>query len=86
MKDQVSLRIRIAWGRRRVADNEPAPPLPTLTEPPVDGEFGHNSHTSFPYYYVYQTQEESLEKATLRNKDQPEAVPYHPADDRAKNK
>jgi len=69
----------MAWGRRRTAPGAPAPPLRPVPEP-VDGSFGHMAHNTFPFYFVYDTQEESLEKARERNQHLPQEVPFHPAD------
>lgn len=75
LNNHMSLRIRIAWGRRRAAENAPAPPLPdTEEEPDAFARYG------YPYLYVYTSREESLAQAASRARDKPLVVPFHPAD------
>lgn len=81
MKDKVSLRIRIAWGRRRAADGGPAPPLPPSPQP-LETDDSSPPYHPYPFYYVYNSQEESLQAAAERKKDLPLEVPSHPKDKR----
>lgn len=57
-KDQISFKLKLAWGRRRAAPGEPAPPLP---EVPVStsGKDGIQE-VPYPFLYVYNSKEESL--------------------------
>ncbi|CAG7854155.1 SubName: Full=Uncharacterized protein {ECO:0000313/EMBL:CCA67105.1} [Serendipita indica DSM 11827] len=58
---------RYAWGRRRAAENEPAPPLlsvPTPTPATTDAR----RIFRYPHFYIYKTREESLAAAALRNR------------------
>jgi hypothetical protein len=71
----MSLRIRIAFGRRRAAENESAPPLPVIEE---DAEA--SSRPKYPFFYVYNSQEQSLAQAAARNRDKPLVTPSHPTD------
>ena len=73
----MSLRLRIAWGRRRAAENESAPPLPVVEE-----DADASSRPKYPFFYVYNSQEESLAQAAARNRDKPLLELSHPADAR----
>jgi len=73
----MSLRIRLAWGRRRLSENESAPPLPVIEE---DAEA--SSRPKYPFFYVYNSQEESLAQAAARNRNKPLVAPSHPTDAR----
>lgn len=67
MKPKTWIRMRYAWGRRRAAENEPAPPLPSVPKPtPAEAEA--ESTLQYPHHYVYKTREESLAEAALRNR------------------
>lgn len=66
----------VAWGRRRAAPGEPAPPL-SAPSPRTRGDAEeeeehhlepHRAHIPYPNYYVYKTQEHSLRQAAYRNK------------------
>lgn len=72
MKDKALLRIRIAWGRRRAEPDCPAPPLPEA-ELSTEG-----SLAKYPFYYVYDTQEQTLNETKERNRDKPTTEPFHP--------
>jgi len=74
MDDQMSLRIRLAWGRRRESEKGPAPHLPT-----VEGDEEEYLRLKYPYLYVYNSREESLAEAALRARDKPVDTPFHPA-------
>jgi len=77
LKDQLAWRLRIAWGRRRAAEGEPVPPL---SSPKEDEEVF--SRPRYPYYQVYNTQEEALAQIAVRNRDKNLPAPFHPADTR----
>lgn len=53
-----------AWGRRRAAHDEPAPPLPLLAS---SAAIERDSMPPYPHYYAYKTQEEARSAAALRN-------------------
>jgi hypothetical protein len=70
---------RLAWGRRRAAPGEPAPPLPPKTAgPSIDEEFDDSLALPYPYFFIYDTREQSLKEAELRNKSQTFAPPPGP--------
>lgn len=79
--DKMSLRIRIAWGRRRAAEDQPAPSLPAQTE---DTE-AQQRHI-YPYMFVYNTKEEAYAQILHRTRDKPTVAPLHPADARERSK
>lgn len=67
MNPKMWYRMRYAWGRRRAAENEPAPPLlsvPTPTPATTDAR----RIFRYPHFYIYKTREESLAAAALRNR------------------
>lgn len=65
MSPKTWFRVSYAWGRRRAAENEPAPPLPQLaSSTTTEADSGH----PYPHYYVYATQQEALSAAALRNR------------------
>jgi hypothetical protein len=74
LKDQLTWRVRIAWGRRRAAEGEPAPPLSNVED---EETF---SRVRYPYYQVYNTQEEALAQTAIRNRGKDLPTPFHPAD------
>lgn len=59
------IRMRLAWGRRRAAPGEPAPPLPVPSSSPG----GPSSGTSYPFFYVYDTKEDALRQTKSRNRN-----------------
>jgi hypothetical protein len=75
LEDQMSMRIGLAWGRRREAENGSAPPLAT-----IDEDVDSSLRPKYPYFYIYDSQEESLAQAATRNRDKPMVAPSHPAD------
>ncbi|KAG8823120.1 hypothetical protein FRC17_009398, partial [Serendipita sp. 399] len=88
LENKMSLRIRLAWGRRRAGPGLPAPPLPELSttaSSSADAE-ETSGRRYFPYFFVYDTQEESQEQAAKRNRDKPKEVPFHPANRRVEEK
>ncbi|KAG8813304.1 hypothetical protein FRC18_002574, partial [Serendipita sp. 400] len=84
LENKMSLRIRLAWGRRRAEPGKPAPPLPEL--PPASDPEDTPGRRNFPYFFVYDTQEESKKQAAIRNQDKPKEVPFHPASTRTVKK
>ncbi|CAG8733878.1 2591_t:CDS:2, partial [Acaulospora colombiana] len=82
MKNKPSMRVRLAWGRRRAAEGEPAPPLPSLpaasTDPSDEEALAAALRPSYPYFFVYDSQEVSLEQAALRNQDKTVELPPLP--------
>jgi hypothetical protein len=78
LKDQLVWRIRLCWGRRRAAENMPAPPLPVVNE-----DADASLRTDYPYYQVHNTREESLAQTALRNQGKNLPPPSHPADTKA---
>lgn len=54
-----------AWGRRRVAPDEAAPPLPELQATPEDE---HEMVTPYSHFYVYNTPEEALAETERRSR------------------
>ena len=75
LKDQMSFRVRVAWGRRRAAENEPAPILPLIEEDPDE-----YPRPKYPYFYVYDTYQASTARAVERDRGKPQEAPPHPAD------
>ncbi|CCA67105.1 hypothetical protein PIIN_00939 [Serendipita indica DSM 11827] len=65
LKPKTWLRMCYAWGRRRAAENEPAPPLSPIAPSTIAGA---DPTLRYPHYYIYQTREESLCEAALRNR------------------
>lgn len=59
-KDQISFKLKIAWGRRRAAPGEPAPPLPDIPVTASNAEDEEIQEVPYPYLYVYNSKEESL--------------------------
>ncbi|KAG8823122.1 hypothetical protein FRC17_009400 [Serendipita sp. 399] len=74
MEHEMSLRIRLAWGRRRLGPGKPAPPLPTVQ---LD-DSNSPSRRYFPYFFVHDTKEESIRQTANRNRDKLKEVPFHP--------
>jgi len=70
------MRIRIAWGRRRAAEGEPAPVLQAVEQDPEA-----LSRPKYPYFRVYDSEEEALAQAALRNRDQPAVSPVRPIEE-----
>ncbi|KAG9040573.1 hypothetical protein FS842_002982 [Serendipita sp. 407] len=84
MKDEMSLRIRLAWGRKRSGPDKPAPPLPGLEIIPIPPPETEDSSTPlgrryFPYFFVHETQGDSKRHAATRNRDKLKEAPFHPA-------
>lgn len=52
---KVSIRMRLAWGRRRGDSGQPAPALEPI---PVDDS--ERPQVKYPHYEIYQTKEQSL--------------------------
>ncbi|PVG04486.1 S-adenosyl-L-methionine-dependent methyltransferase [Serendipita vermifera] len=75
MQPPLWMRMRLAWGRRRANIGEPAPPLPALqaAEPRQNATFA-----PYPHYYVYDTREESVAEATIRNSTKNLPIPPLP--------
>lgn len=72
MRYQASLRVRLAWGRRRSGPNAPAPPLPSpvVSAHATDGEENiSSSEIPYPFYYIFDSKEVAMEQAALRNRD-----------------
>lgn len=60
----MGFRFGIAWGHRRVGQGLPAPPLPELPPQPENYEQGA---TPYPLYENYDSREQALEAAAVRN-------------------
>ncbi|CAG7847886.1 SubName: Full=Uncharacterized protein {ECO:0000313/EMBL:CCA74809.1} [Serendipita indica DSM 11827] len=67
MVNKPSMRVRIAWGRRK-----PAEPLPVQSEE-ITGD-----SVVYPFYYVYDTEELALEQTAKRNKGKGGQLPPLP--------
>jgi len=68
MRNQASMRLRLAWGRRRSGSKAPAPPLPEIPAHAADRE--ESSLTiPYPFYSVFDSKEVAMEQAALRNRD-----------------
>ncbi|PVG02071.1 S-adenosyl-L-methionine-dependent methyltransferase [Serendipita vermifera] len=82
MKNKPSMRVRLAWGRRRAGEGEPAPPLPPLlavsNDPSDEEALAAALRPPYPYFFVYDSQEISQEQAALRNKDKTVELPPIP--------
>lgn len=82
MKQPIQGRFRLAWGRRRAAPNQPAPPLPallTITAEDAEGSTSSSPPNLYPLYYVYDTKGQSLAEAELRNRNKDFIPPHLPA-------
>lgn len=71
------MRVRLAWGRRRAAPNEPAPSLFSMP-PGSEREDESFMVDPYPYYYVYDSKEQALEQAALRNREKQGGLPPLP--------
>lgn len=72
MRYQASVRVRLAWGRRRSGPNAPALPLPSpvVLAHATDGEENISSlEIPYPFYYVFDSKEVAMEQAALRKRD-----------------
>lgn len=78
MNHQASMRVRLAWGRRRSEPGASAPPLPSLsTATQSNGE--EDSFTPYPFYYLYDTKTAAVEQAALRNGNKTGDLPPIPS-------
>lgn len=58
------VRFILAWGRRRAAPDQPAPPLPK----PESTEDDDDTVIPYPHFYIYNTPEEALAEVEIRSK------------------
>ncbi|PVG02066.1 S-adenosyl-L-methionine-dependent methyltransferase [Serendipita vermifera] len=83
MKTKSLWRLRLAFGRRKALDGGPAPPLPRLKTHHVQSDeqaIGSKSHRSFPFYFVYDSQQAALDQATMRKETKPPSLPPLPGE------
>lgn len=71
MKFKMLHRMRVAWGRRRAGENQPAPVLLPLPENLQDDPEGGPMDVKYPLLHVYNTEKECLdardERASIIN-------------------
>lgn len=83
MEQPIQGRFRLAWGRRRAAPGQPAPPLPSPPLTPEDADDPESLSLSrlkpYPLYFVYDTKEQALAEAALRNRTKDFIPPRLPA-------
>lgn len=77
MKNSPSMRVRLAWGRKRADGEERAPPLPPLPVSDVAIEV-ESSVAPYPFLYIYDSPEVSIQHKTLRNRDKTVSLPPIP--------
>jgi hypothetical protein len=76
MRNSPSLRVRLAWGRKRADGEERAPPLTPLPTKPGEAE---SDLTPYPFLYIYDTPERATEQKLLRNRDKDVSLPPLPS-------
>jgi hypothetical protein len=76
MRNSPSLRVRLAWGRKRADGEERAPPLTPL--PTIPGE-AEADLTPYPFLYIYDTPERAMEQKLLRNHGKDVSLPPLPS-------
>jgi hypothetical protein len=82
MKTKPVFHVRLVWGRRRASNGGPAPPLPALSATQTgqqDGVLSAES-VSYPYFFVYHSEKESLEQPSRRNRDSRVEMPPLPTE------
>ena len=79
MKNSPSMRVRLAWGRRRAAGEERAPPLPQLSSAAeLAGDEADSETTPYPFLYIYDSPAIAMEQKLLRNRDKTVQLPPLP--------
>jgi len=71
-KDTLLVRVRLAWGRRRQGPNLPAPEIVPLSK--EEDQFGR-----CPLYEIFDTQEQAMAAAAIRNRGKDMPVPPIPS-------
>jgi hypothetical protein len=75
MRNSPSLRVRLAWGRKRVDGEGRAPPLTLL--PTIPGE-AEADVTPYPFLHICHTPEIAMEQKLLRNRGKDVSLPPLP--------
>ncbi|KAG8822738.1 hypothetical protein FRC17_009467, partial [Serendipita sp. 399] len=70
MRDDPLLRFRLAWGRRA---------LSTPQEVSTEKRSASPSWVKYPWYFIYETEEEALKETEARNRRKGEALPPMPS-------
>jgi hypothetical protein len=71
MRNSPSMRVRLAWGRKRADGAAWAPPLIQLPKTTEEAEV---ESIPYPFLYIYDTPEISMEQKLLRNQGKNEAL------------
>ncbi|KIM24059.1 hypothetical protein M408DRAFT_331978 [Serendipita vermifera MAFF 305830] len=83
MKNSPSMRVRLAWGRKRADGEERAPPLPLRPEPTEsssdDDALSDTDTKPYPFLFIYDSPEVSMEQKLLRNRDKVVSLPPSPS-------
>jgi hypothetical protein len=66
------MRLRLAWGRRRQGPNLPAPEIVTMSK-------GESQSGRYPLYEIFETQEQAMAAAAIRNRGKDIPVPPIPS-------